>query len=79
MWDLFLARPWSDVRAGLNRAGVPYEVTYTRSPRAFFSTDASQLYVVRIRYEMGTCAVTLAEAPAGSSSVAACEAEDSFA
>lgn len=75
MQDLFLARPWKEVKRQLEAEGIRYEAWETRSPRSFFPVDSAKTYVVRVRQDDHGCTVIHTPAPARSDTVAAYEEE----
>ena len=57
----FVGRPFAEVQAELETAGLPYQTEITRPTRDYFKTDARCLYVVRERaLPDGTLALALA-------------------
>ena len=58
---LFVGRPFAEVQAELETAGLPYQTEITRPTRDYFKTDERCLYVVREReLPDGTLALALA-------------------
>lgn len=58
--SMLLALPWSEAEPRLKEAGCVYRTEITRPARDFFKTDASRLYVVRVRKDGHGLLVTLA-------------------
>jgi len=57
----YVGRPFAEVQAELETAGLPYQTEITRPTRDYFKTDERCLYVVRERKLLdGTLALALA-------------------